>query len=49
MVEWISKGLGERKTSAAILEELLQSLLAKDSQHEYGMDNMSSILITFKR
>ena len=49
MVEWVTRAIGQKKTSGAILEDLLQELVAKDSQREYGMDNMSSILITFKK
>ena len=49
MVNWVNKRLGDRKVNGAILEELLEELVAVDSNREYGMDNMSSILITFNR
>ena len=48
MVKWIQKRLADRKDLGAILEELLDELVAKDNGGEYGMDNMSSILIHFK-
>lgn len=49
MVKWISRRLHDKKESASILEELLDELVSKDSSREYGMDNMSSILITFSK
>lgn len=49
MVEWVGKRLAEKKESGIILEELLDELVAKDSSREYGMDNMSSILIKFNK
>ena len=49
MVRWVQKRLDERKDHGKILEELLDELVAKDSSREYGMDNMSAILITFAR
>ena len=46
MVEWIARRRNKIEL-ASILEELLSDLLAKDKGSEYGMDNMSSILISF--
>lgn len=47
MVEWVAKRLDAKKEQGKILEELLDELVAKDTNREYGMDNMSAILITF--
>lgn len=48
MVKWIKKRIDDKKEINKILEELLEELVAKDSMNsEYGMDNMSSILIKF--
>lgn len=47
MVEWVDKRLKENKEKGMILEDLLNELVAKEKGMEYGMDNMSSILITF--
>jgi len=33
--------------SKAIVEALLEELISKDSGNQYGMDNMSAILIRF--
>ncbi len=51
MVQWVQKRLNDTtpKELAAILDELLDELVAKDNGCEYGMDNMSSILIKFKK
>ena len=32
-----------------IVEELLEELISKDSGNQYGMDNMSAILIRFNK
>ena len=48
MTKWISKRLGEKKPHTEIVEELLDELVSKDKHNEYGMDNMSCILIVFK-
>lgn len=49
MVKWVTKKLDEKKQkeNGKILEDLLEELIAKDTSREYGMDNMSSILITW--
>ena len=47
MVKWVTKRLDSKKDNAKIVEELLDQLVAKDTNREYGMDNMSSILINF--
>lgn len=49
MVNWISKRLSEKREKGSILEELLDELVAKNTSNEYGLDNMSSILITFDK
>ena len=49
MVKWVKKRI-DTKPLGDILEELLGDLLAKDGNNsEYGMDNMSAILIKFNR
>lgn len=48
MVSYISQRLSQKKELTGILEQLLEELVAKENTHEYGMDNMSSILVTFK-
>lgn len=48
MVDWIKRRL-ESKTLKEINEELLDELVSKDSGNQYGMDNMSAILIRFKK
>ena len=47
MIELIAKQRAEKKELSQILEDLLDNLLAKEKTMEYGMDNMSSILISF--
>ncbi len=37
------------QSSQTIVEELLDELVSRDSGNQYGMDNMSAILIRFKR
>jgi serine/threonine protein phosphatase PrpC len=50
MVNWVQKRLTDEKRELnSILDELLDELVAKDNGCEYGMDNMSSILIKFKK
>ena len=50
MVAYIRKRLEERKKIDKIVEDLLDELLGKDSSSsEYGMDNMSAILIRFNK
>jgi predicted Zn-dependent protease len=48
MVEWIKRRI-ETKTLKDITEELLDELVSKDSGNQYGMDNMSAILIKFNK
>jgi len=48
MVDWIRKRLDSNETLNKIVEELLDELISKDSGNQYGMDNMSAILIRFK-
>lgn len=48
MVSWVGARLNSR-SNQEILEELLDSLVSKDSSNQYGMDNMSSILIRFDK
>jgi hypothetical protein len=48
MVNYIKKKLEEKKAIGKVVEDLLDELLSKDSStSEYGMDNMSAILIKF--
>ena len=47
MVDWIKKRL-ENEALTKIVEDLLDELISKDSGNQYGMDNMSAILIRFK-
>ena len=48
MVEWIKKRLNKPNVELkSITEELLDELVSKDSGNQYGMDNMSAILIKF--
>lgn len=49
MVEWVKEQIGSRRALGKILEELLDSLVAKVTNAESGTDNMSSILIKFDR
>ena len=48
MVEWVAKRLKQKKTLKEIVDELLDELVSKNGGTQYGMDNMSSILITFR-
>ena len=49
MVDWINKRFQDECENAAILEELLDELVSKEKGNQYGMDNMSSILIKFSK
>lgn len=51
MVAWIRTRLEDKKMPVGkVIEELLDELVAKDSANsEYGMDNMSAILIKFDK
>lgn len=54
MVDWVRRRLGEPKDPKFkqlkdITEELLDELVSKDSGNQYGMDNMSAILIKFNK
>jgi serine/threonine protein phosphatase PrpC len=50
MVAYIRRNLEEKKEMGKILETLLDELIGKDSSSsEYGMDNMSAILIKFNK
>lgn len=52
MVEWVKKRLEKVNDAAGltkITEELLEELVSKDSGNQYGMDNMSAILIRFNK
>ncbi len=48
MVDWVKARL-EKKKFEGICEELLDELVSKDSGNQYGMDNMSAILIRFNK
>lgn len=51
MTEWVRKRLENSKNKQlnTITEELLDELVSKDSGNQYGMDNMSAILIKFNK
>lgn len=49
MVEWVRKRLDNNAELKNITEELLDELISKDSGNQYGMDNMSVILIKFNK
>ena len=49
MVEWVRRRIQADKKNEAIVEELLDELVSKDSGNLYGMDNMSAILIRFPK
>jgi serine/threonine protein phosphatase PrpC len=46
MVNWIKERI-EKLDINTIVENLLEELVSKDSSNQYGMDNMSAILIKF--
>jgi hypothetical protein len=46
MVDWVKSRL-DRRDFKLICEDLLDELVSKDSGNQYGMDNMSAILIRF--
>ena len=49
MVDWIKKRLDNNEALTKIVEDLLDELISKDSGNQYGMDNMSAILIKFTK
>lgn len=49
MVDWINKKLDKNEALTKIVEDLLDELISKDSGNQYGMDNMSAILIRFQK
>lgn len=49
MVEWVRRRLDNKAALKEIVEELLEELISKDSGNQYGMDNMSAILIRFNK
>jgi serine/threonine protein phosphatase PrpC len=50
MVNYMRRKMDDKKPLNKIVEELLDELISKDSSSsEYGMDNMSAILIKFKK
>lgn len=50
MVKWVKSRLDQKKEIGLIVQELLDELIAKDSAgSEYGMDNMSAILVKFNQ
>lgn len=48
MVDWVKKRI-DKKEFKGICQELLDELVSKDSGNQYGMDNMSAILIRFAK
>ena len=48
MVDWVRRRLEKNIPPQNITEDLLEELVSKDSGNQYGMDNMSVILIKFK-
>ena len=48
MVKWVAKQIEKGITADKIVENLLDELVAKENGGQYGMDNMSAILIQFK-
>lgn len=48
MVNWVKNKLDNRDFKL-ICEDLLDELVSKDSGNQYGMDNMSAILIKFAK
>lgn len=48
MVEWVKQRI-EKLEINTIVENLLDELVSKDSSNQYGMDNMSAILIKFNK
>lgn len=49
MVDWVNKRISKQLSNSAILQELLAELVSKDSNNQYGMDNMSAILVKFDK
>lgn len=48
MVDWVKARIDKSKFEV-ICENLLDQLVSKDSGNQYGMDNMSAILIKFAK
>lgn len=49
MVDWVKSRLERDVAIDKIVENLLDELVSKDSSNQYGMDNMSAILIKFNK
>ena len=50
MIDWVTKRINKENSSQqSINQELLDELVSKDSGNQYGMDNMSAILIKFDK
>lgn len=50
MVNYIKKKFDEKRSMVQILENMMDQLVSKETESsEYGMDNMSAILIKFKK
>ena len=49
MSEWVKGRLDKRKDLGKTLEDLLDSMVAKDMKAETGTDNMSAILIKYDK
>ena len=49
MVESLRPEVNKGKDKVVILEDLLNRLLAKDTKEGIGCDNMTSLLIKFKK
>lgn len=50
MIKWVKRRMDSNRVLGDILEELLSELVAKDGANsEYGMDNMSAILVKFNK
>lgn len=47
MIDWVRKRLDNNIPLQKITEELLDELVSRDSGNQYGMDNMSAILVKF--
>ena len=45
----MKKRLSKDQSLQGIVEELLDELVSRDSGNQYGMDNMSAILIRFAK
>lgn len=49
MTNWVKSRLDRDVSLSKIVEDLLDELVSKDSGNQYGMDNMSAILIRFNK